>query len=280
MGVVRYEEDNMDTEVSQSFLDNTGRLLEKYKPGIYMDTSLLVDYWISEAFDAPIDPFHEDLKHRDSVEQMNQKLIDVLKGEDRYKKAFKLRNKLYERIFGWKQQSAYIYTSPLAVFELVQWNARSEFKYLATAAAGSPVVENMSVKNVGKYIDVLLSEYAEECLKHENTKNESFYGSPLHLLYCSLSIVPSFAESHGLLGIDVLDIIKFDFSYKHLWDEGNQLAMRQIGGADWMHLLLASHFGCEYIATKDEDFSRAKGVLERHGLKLLMGFDQVLEILN
>lgn len=90
----------------------------------------------------------------------------------------------------------------------------------------------------------------------------------------------SFAECHGLKGLLQADIVNFKLTADKAWYEPFAYAYLQIGLSDIMHVLVAHHLGCEYIASFDSDFKRAKNLIkEENGMVLLSSPEEILEVL-
>jgi predicted nucleic acid-binding protein len=66
---------------------------------------------------------------------------------------------------------------------------------------------------------------------------------------------------HGLDGLLKVDIVNFDLHFRRAWQEPSAFAYLQLGLADIMHILLAQHLGCTYIASFDSDFKRVKNII-------------------
>ena len=90
----------------------------------------------------------------------------------------------------------------------------------------------------------------------------------------------SFAECHGLEGLLQVDIVNFHLPVNQAWQEPSAYAYLQLGIADIMHILLAQHLGCQYIASFDSDFARVKDIVnEETKISVLISPEEVLTIL-
>ncbi len=90
----------------------------------------------------------------------------------------------------------------------------------------------------------------------------------------------SFVDSHGLYGLLQVDIVNFHLTVSKVWQEPSAYAYLQLGAADIMHILLAQHLGCQYIASFDTDFKRVKDIVsEETGISILTSPEEILDIL-
>jgi len=90
----------------------------------------------------------------------------------------------------------------------------------------------------------------------------------------------SFLECHGLSGLLQVDIVNFHLTINKAWMEPSAYAYLQLGIADIMHILLAQHLGCKYIASFDSDFVRVKDIIqEETGILVLTNPEKILAIL-
>lgn len=87
----------------------------------------------------------------------------------------------------------------------------------------------------------------------------------------------SFVRAHGLQGPLEIDIVNFSLTSNKVWQEPSCYSYRQLGVADIMHILLAQHLGCQYIASFDSDFARTKDIIhEATGISILTTPEEVL----
>ena len=89
----------------------------------------------------------------------------------------------------------------------------------------------------------------------------------------------SFVEVHGLQGLLQANIVNFHLPVSEVWKEPSAYAYLQLGVADIMHILLARHLGCQYIASFDSDFARVKDIItEETGMTTLTKLEEILDI--
>ncbi len=78
-----------------------------------------------------------------------------------------------------------------------------------------------------------------------------------------------------------VDIVNFRLSIAEVWKERILYAHSQLGLADIIHILLAKHLGCQYIASFDSDFKRVKGMLAAQTkMSVLTSSEEILDILS
>lgn len=116
-------------------------------------------------------------------------------------------------------------------------------------------VQRKSKKEIGEIIGRIVAEAKQE--KNKLPKGQRF--SPLQNLWYSISFDPSYAVTHSLKGIYVASIVNFNLPPSlDGYPSPFELSFVQIGPADVLHLFFAKHLGCEYVASFDSDFGRAK----------------------
>lgn len=90
----------------------------------------------------------------------------------------------------------------------------------------------------------------------------------------------SFAECHGLQGLLQADVVNFELTIDKIWQEPSAYAYLQLGISDIMHILIAQHLGCRYIASFDTDFQRASDIIaEETGMIVLRNPEDILKLL-
>ena len=77
-----------------------------------------------------------------------------------------------------------------------------------------------------------------------------------------------------------VDIVNFTISIEKAWQEPSAYAYLQMGIGDILHILFAQHLGCQYFASFDSDFSRAKDIIEKEtGINVVTSPEEILAIL-
>ncbi len=262
--------------MSDGFLTKFGKLRKKFLPAAYFDSSVVIDYWMTEGLREP-PPEELALLQRDSLEKYSKFVRELLKTDVRLNKVLEIRQRL---VYGETKVTAVI--SPLCFLELVEWNAESGFKQAAAEASNVVFIKKKSKKEIGDYLKKLLAmrqaetkaQPEEEVLPNVIVGRES---TPLEMLLSQTALNTSFAVCHGLQGLLEVEISNFKMSrYK----EPFTYAYLQIGTTDIIHILLAQHLGCEYFASFDSDFKRVKDIIkEENGITLLSSPEEILEIL-
>jgi hypothetical protein len=262
----------------ETLVTTSGRLKDQFLPAIYFDSSVLIDYWMTEGMELS----HETTEsHHDWAEISHGPLAKVmremLRSDTRLNKVSKIREKvIYEDI------RATPVTSHAALWELQEWIAESGFKQVGAEVSGMIFLQRKSKKQIGDYLkkgfDLWLAEGDD---KHHDPQTGT---SGLHLLMQSTFINLSFAQSHGLHGILIAPTVDFNWPPRQsddtdLFVDPYMLAFLQLGLADIMHVLMANHLGCRYFASFDSDFRRAKEFIEKTGMSVLASPEEVLSIL-
>lgn len=255
--------------MNHEILDKRGRLLEPYLPAIYFDSSVLIDYWISEYMEIPNDDIEFEMISKPEVYLLRELFLK----DKRIKETFKIRNKI---ISGNSRLTPVV--SPLSLIELMEWNVEASFKEIASESLGSMFIQKKSKKEIGNYIRKLMNN-ANDNLTSEIWRQESkdWKIEGLKRLIATFALNRSFVNHHGLLGLLQVDIKNFNFTMDNAWQEPSEYAYLQIGAADTLHILFAEHLGCKYFATYDSDFIRAKNeIKEKKGITVLSNPQEIM----
>jgi hypothetical protein len=255
------------------YVTRIGRLRAKYLPAIYFDSSVLIDYWMTEGLETD---WTEDPIEKTISENYPKSLMvvrELLKADKKLQKVVEIRKKL---IFGLSKLSAVI--SPLALLELMEWKAEASFREYASDAAGVHIIKRRSKKEIGDYLKKLLELRRDEIKKQK--KKENGYSTGLEIIMSDTWLNRSFAECHGLIGLLQADIVNFKLTLDRAWQEPFAYAYLQLGTSDILHILLAQHLGCIYIASFDDDFRRAREIIEEETkMKVLTSPEDILGVL-
>ena len=202
-----------------------------------------------------------------------QVVRDILRSEKRIEKMVKIRKKLiFEKV------KVTPVASPLSLLELMEWQAEAAFKQIASEASGALFIQKQSKKQLGDYLKKALDLRKAEVKEKKRKKRGVSNG--LEMLMLETWLNKSFIDSNGLQGLLQVDIANFHLPVNKVWEEPAAYAYLQLGVADIMHILLAQHLGCQYIASFDSDFRRVKEIIsEETGLSVLTTEDEVLSIL-
>jgi hypothetical protein len=255
------------------YVTRIGRLRAKYLPAIYFDSSVLIDYWMTEGLETN---WTEDPIEKTISENYPKSLMvvrELLKADKKLQKVVEIRKKL---IFGLSKLSAVI--SPLALLELMEWKAEASFREYASDAAGVHIIKRRSKKEIGDYLKKLLELRRDEIEKQK--KKQNGYSTGLEIIMSDTWLNRSFAECHGLIGLLQADIVNFKLTLDRAWQEPFAYAYLQLGTSDILHILLAQHLGCIYIASFDDDFRRAREIIEEETkMKVLTTPEDILGVL-
>lgn len=131
--------------MKDTLLTKTGKLKKRFLPAIYFDTSVLVDYLITEGMEIP-EAETEKLMNKNELPHL-QVTRDILRSEKRIDKALEIRKKL---LFGKVKVTAVV--SPLSLIELIEWQAEAAFKQIASEARGTVFIQKKSKKQIGDYL--------------------------------------------------------------------------------------------------------------------------------
>ena len=259
--------------MSDGILTESGRLRDKFLPAVYFDSSVLIDYWMTEGLetDRPEEPFREIL---DECEAERLHIMRrILKSDKRIRQVIEIRGKI---LFG--ESKVTVVISPVSLLELMEWNAEAAFKDIASEASGAMAIQRRSKKEIGDYLKRLLELRSDEVEKQKGKKRERTTG--LEWIMSDTWLNRSFAECHGLQGLLQADIINFRLTIDQSWQEPSAYAYLQLGISDIIHVLIAQHLGCEYFASFDSDFMRVKDIIKKeNGMTLLSSPEEILGIL-
>lgn len=248
---------------------STGKLRKEFLPAMYFDTDVVVAYWMTEGMEMAETKMDELLKKNELPHL--QVVRDILKSEKTISKVVEIRKKLlFDKV------KVHPVVSPFSLLELMEWHAEAAFKQIASEASGVVFIQKKSRKQIGNYLKKALELRATEEKEQKGTESSETTG--LQLLMSETWINSSFAMSHGLQGLLKADIVNFHLQFNKAWQEPSAYAYLQLGIADILHILLAQHLGCQYIASFDSDFGRVKDIIcEKTGMSVLTSPDQILK---
>lgn len=256
--------------MKDAILKSTGKLQKKFLPAIYFDTSVLVDYWMTEGMEMP-ETETDELMKKNELPHL-QVVRDILRSEKRINKVVEIRKKLLS-----EKVKVTPVMSPLSLLELMEWQAEAAFKQIAFEASGTVFIQKKSKKQIGDYLKKALELRKAEVKEQKGKKRGVSTG--LEILMSETWLNGSFANAHGLRGLLQVNIVNFHLPVSKIWEEPSAYAYLQLGVADIMHILLAQHLGCQYIASFDSDFARVKDIIsEENGISVLTNPEEILDI--
>ena len=257
--------------MKNSVLTKNGKLQKRFLPAIYFDSSVLIEYWMTEGLEMPETTTDKMLKKRGLPHL--PVVRDILRSEIRINKVVEIRKKLlFEKV------RVTPVVSPLSLLELMEWHAEAVFKQIASEASGVVFIQRKNKKQIGDYLKKALELRKAEVLEQEGRKRGLSTG--LEILMLETWLNKSFEESHGLEGLLQVDIVNFHLPVNKAWEEPSAYAYLQLGIADIIHILLAQHLGCKYIASFDSDFIRVKDIIgEETGISILTNSEEILDTL-
>jgi len=258
--------------MNHSILTKQGKIKKKFKPAMYLDTSVVVDYWMTEGMDIEIP--EEDILFKNEPHEIIIK--DLLKTDKRLKKVIDIRNKF---IFGEIKITPIV--SPLSFLELVEWKAEASIKQIASQAVGAIYIQRKGRKEIGDLLAKIIELRKNELDDMKTGKiKKAEQTTSLEILVNETMLNLSFAKGHGLRGLYLADIINFNFSFQECFRDPYGLAYLQLGIGDILHIMIAKHLGCDFIASFDADFKRAKDIIiENTGMNVLTDPDEIIAIL-
>jgi predicted nucleic acid-binding protein len=260
--------------MSNMVLTPTGKLRPEHLPAMYLDSSVLIDYWMTEGLETGEAETNE-------IERYELPLLPVvrviMKSEKRTEKVVEIRKKLLGTV------KVVPVVSPLALLELIEWHAEAAFRQIASQASGANAIKGKGKKDIGDYLKRTLKEHGvtgEELSAERRTELVGLTSTGLEELMSETWLDPSFALSHGLQGLVLVDIAAFGLLIDRVWKELSGYAYLQLGLADIMHILIAQHLGCKYFASFDSDFRRVQDIVrEQTEISLLTTPEEILAIL-
>ncbi|MFC2059610.1 hypothetical protein ACFLTZ_00760 [Chloroflexota bacterium] len=272
--------------MSTGVLTETGRLQDELLPAVYFDSSVVIDYWMTEEWGkldiqmsgVPRDYWVPDSlkdslfqkdpiaqRHEDIVSKRREYIKKLLKSDVRLDKIAKVRDKLISR-----EPKTNAIISPICLLELAEWYAEASFKQISSDETGVMFVQKKGKKDIGGYLGKLIDSM-------ESPEDFMIINS----LIQETRLNPSFAVAHGLRGLILVDLINFNLSVSQiLLQEPFMYAYVQVGAADILHVLVAQHIGCSYFASFDDDFRRVKKIIkDEAGMTLLSSPEEIFNIL-
>jgi len=265
---------NREKSSKYRYVTNKGKLIDACLPAIYFDSSVVIEYWMTEGFeiDPPDDIMTRTIKQNEPKE--NEVIRDLFKADKRFNKVVEIR-----KILLFQKTKFASVMSPLCLLELMEWNAEAAFKEISSRAVGTLAIQRKGKKEIGDYLKKLLALRAGE-VKRLKSKGREF-STGLEIIMGETWINSSFAECHGLEGLVQADIVNFKFTVSEAWKEPSAYAYLQLGIADIMHILLAKHLGCSYIASFDDDFKRAQDIIkDSTEMGVLSNPEEILSVLG
>lgn len=227
-----------------------------------------LDNWLKKQKSQDVDSVLEILNH-----PVDFLIMDLYKHDKRLKQMVELRKKIESG-----KNSLFPVFSPLALNELMKWNAEVTFKQVSSEAIGTKNIQRVGEKEVGEKLKILLKRWNELNNDEKREQSNDYKKEGLRRLLPDLFLNSSFTYAHGLSGLIEADIINFDYLTSDFWSETSVYSYLQLGATDIMHILFAKHLGCDYIATKDVDFKRASEFIkENTGIEVLYGYNQLLD---
>jgi hypothetical protein len=261
--------------MSKEILTKTGKLQKRFLPAAYFESSVLIDYWMTEGMELPEKDDFTSRVIKNNEPPHLRVVRDILRSKIRINKVVEIRKKL---IFDEVKVTPVF--STISLLELMEWEAEAAFKQIASEASGAIFIQKKSKKEIGDYLKKAMEMRKDESKEQKKNRRKSFESTGLEILMSETWLNGSFAAAHGLKGLLQVDIVNFSLTIDKVWAEPSAYAFLQLGIADIMHILFAQHLGCKYIASFDSDFARVKNIItEETGMAVLTRPEEILAIL-
>lgn len=261
-------------------LTTMGRIRKKFRPAIYLDSSVAIDYIMAEGI-AEKQRVNKDHDSRESYWQNEERydfLLKLLKPERRLKVVAQFRNRAID-LWMARQPAPCLVVTPLVLLEIAEWQADMVLRGWAAWSSGVKTLERRGRKDVGALLKKCLTRWQEMDGKAGNEEKQRDSGLDSFVLEARFAA--GYARSHELAGVRYADMKGLDLPVQIADGWPAVLAFMQIGMADIIHLATALHLGCDYFASFDSDFARAKDVIEGEtDIKVLLNSKEIIEVLG
>jgi hypothetical protein len=265
----------MNKQKRHKILEQSGQLKKEYCPAIYFDSSILIDYLTVTGLENPYNWIDREIE-REKEPTYYENVREIIHSEKKADDAIELRRKIILHNNTLKVTPV---TSSFAILELIEWYAEHTFRNIASTVSSAKYIQRKSKKDIGEYLKQLHKKRQEETEKRRQ-QHRSLSKTPLASLINDLWLDIDFLFDEALRDIMIVDIINFNLPLEQVFGEPEYCALLQLGAADIIHLLLASHLGCKYFGSLDTDFGRAKDIVNTElGIIVLEKIDEILEIL-
>ncbi|HSV30868.1 MAG TPA: hypothetical protein VLH40_02430 [Atribacteraceae bacterium] len=255
----------------ESPVTSTGKLRKKFLPALYFDTSLLIEYWLTEGMERPQNEL--DLLFRKNENPVYSVIQELIDSERHLSQVVEIRKKILSG-----QLSATPVVSPLALLELMEWHAQAAFHQITADAPSVLSLQNKGKKDIGNCLKRVLERHKIEMHDAPDKRRAQNTGTAVFIDETWLDF--AYANNHGLIGLLQADIVQFRLTVKRSWGLPSLFSYLQLNLADTLHLLLAHHLGCQYLASFDSDFVRVRDiVLEEMGIRILATPEEMLGVL-
>jgi hypothetical protein len=253
-------------------VDESGKLLSKFLPAIYFDSSVIIDYWLADSLEfSP--PDDEVTRIITANERRDFEVIrKLLKTEKRVNEMIEIR-----KILHFDNPPLQAVISPLSVLELMEWQAEIGFKDTVAEAVSMRFVQKKSKKEIGDYLKRLIKLREDEQKLIKDKHQEGSTG--LEMIMENTWLSRATLDHSGLVGLVQVPITNLNLTLNDIWAEPSAFAYLQLGLADIMHIVLCRHFGCTYLASFDTDFMRVSDIVEKEwDIKVISDPEQVLSL--
>jgi len=255
-------------------LTKKGKLRSKYQPAVYFDSSMLIDYFLAAGLENP----YEEIDRINDLKGGPDSYIPIFRTVIGSDKELAQICDIRRKLILWPETvKTYPVVTPLCILELQEFSAEQVFRQLASEAGAARLMQHKSKKDIGDYIRKLIQRRREE-IGQRRKYHRSHTKTPMAKLMNLLADIQNFEE--GMKGLHIVDIVNFGISLEDAFSTPSYYTWLQLGATDVLHILLAEHLGCQYLASRDSDFSRVKDRIEEEtGIVVLTNFDQLIDVL-
>jgi hypothetical protein len=217
-----------------------------------MDSSLAIEYLNAEGVEHADDLFATKPPSED-----DKYLMRLLRSDRNYLLASQVRSRIVKR----QSRMAFV-LSPLVWIEVNGWIARERLLGKASQVTKFTRLQKQGAKRIGELLTTIRQSSDKSSSADYRLEAERLFAS---------TTVSSSGLADGLRGVAMADIRGFEVSKADVQVAVN-LAYMQVGLGDILHLLVARHVGCDWFATLDGDFKRAKETISTSlGMTVLVG---------
>ncbi len=249
-----------------------GKLRKKYLPALYIDTSLLIEYWLTEGMERP--PNELDILFKKNENPLYPVVRELVESDAQLAGVVEIRRKIL---------SGELKTTPVvgsaAMVELMEWHADSTFRQVIADSSSVVFLREKDRREVGGLLRRVLdrrrreiADSKEHTIRSANSGTEAFIDETW--------LDSSYAFSHGLRGLVQADLVSFRLPVRKTWGYPSLYAYLQLSLRDILHLLFALHLGCRFFGSFHPEYARVKDLMfEENGITLLSTPREILEVL-
>ncbi len=250
----------------------SGKLRKKYLPALYFDTSLLIEYWLTEGMERP--PNELDLLFKKNENPLYPVVRELVESDAQLAGVVGVRRK----VLSGELKTTPVVGSP-ALVELMEWHADSTFRQVIADSSSVVFLREKNRREVGGLLRRVLDRRRKE-IADTKMNNVRSGNSGTEAFIDETWLDSSYAFSHGLRGLVQADLVGFRLPVNRTWGYPSLYAYLQLSLRDILHLLFALHMGCRFFGSFNPEYERVKDIMfEEHGMTLLSNPAEILEVL-